>query len=336
MCPGEESTILLNGSNPCEGYIGIYHNGTLGYVGGINWTKENDEVVCKSINCGDFKSSSSMPTPGDIDKVWIDEVNCAGNERHLWNCPFPGWAVIPTQMNSLQRITCSHSIGVRLIDGPGKCAGRLEIQHEDTWQRVDKGLSNIDSIGFVCGQLNCGKKGKSDEKQFSQGSGKFLAYAVECENKATGISDCLKDKPRGKEKDKAKAIICDEHKMVFLAESCSGMVGIAQGDQISWLSGSNTTWNKESANTVCQLMQFEKSKMLCKDLGCGEALEPTGKPKQSPVIFSSLHSTKEMTNLSQCIFVRSNVSVETCEPAYVVCSGSYLNISKIPVKSRGN
>ncbi|KAK9515764.1 hypothetical protein VZT92_026382 [Zoarces viviparus] len=680
---GEESTVLLHGSNPCEGYIGIYHNNVLGYVGGTNWINNNSEVVCKSINCGFFKESSSMPAPGDIDKVWIDDVKCKGNERNLWGCSFPGWAVFPSRKDSLQKISCSRninitldgfrcagavqystdggdkysgyfcdadwdkaadrlcetlkcgkskmtvkqpwmgwkgfkeksermkincldtathlwqcaqppeetpcnnpasvictghervqlkgnasnvcsgellkeedgswnpvqnsktnpndwckqmhcgsnvshiqddngsnltcsdnvkvvlvnekhtrcygavhvevngrpsqpvcasnwnneaakvvcselgcgrvfsttskksntqgimdhvscsgseaslwhcrakrdnnnnplsctsaayvvcagSIGVRLTDGTGRCAGRLEIQHEGTWRRVYKGLSESDS-GFVCGQLDCGKKGKSDEKQFSQGSGEFLAYSVECENNAADISHCLKkiDKPKGKEK--AKAIICEEHKVVFLNGSCSGMVGIAQGDKIDWLSGSNTTWNQTSANTVCQQMHCgnasrvysisnanmtksiwnksyrcssnskslfncekietlpsdhndtiatvtcsgnisvdldgvcwgnvrvclngecggvcadtwtrQKSEMLCEGLRCGKVLNPTAKPKQSPVIFKSVHSTKEMTNLTQCNFVRNDDNIKTCEPAYVVCSGSVI------------
>eukprot|EP00064_Thunnus_orientalis_P002348 superscaffoldBa00000166_g2355 len=46
-----------------------------------------------------------------------------------------------------------------------------------------------------------------------------------------------------------------EHKVVFLDDphsSCSGKVGIENGDNISWLSGSNVTWNNKSADTVCR------------------------------------------------------------------------------------
>lgn len=47
-----------------------------------------------------------------------------------------------------------------------------------------------------------------------------------------------------------------EHKDVFLNgnDSCSGMVGIDSGTKTYWLSGSNETWNRESANAVCQQM----------------------------------------------------------------------------------
>lgn len=45
-----------------------------------------------------------------------------------------------------------------------------------------------------------------------------------------------------------------EHKDVFLngPDSCTGIVGIEHGIKTYWLSGSHKTWNKESANTVCQ------------------------------------------------------------------------------------
>ena len=52
--------------------------------------------------------------------------------------------------------------------------------------------------------------------------------------------------------------------MIFLEEdSCSGKVGIKTRQQTYWLSGSNATWNQETANTVCREMH------------CGEALNFT-------------------------------------------------------------
>lgn len=45
-----------------------------------------------------------------------------------------------------------------------------------------------------------------------------------------------------------------EHKVVFLKgdDSCSGTVGIEHGDHTYWLSGSNGTWDQDTANAVCQ------------------------------------------------------------------------------------
>lgn len=44
--------------------------------------------------------------------------------------------------------------------------------------------------------------------------------------------------------------------MVFLSgpDSCSGSVGIEHGSKTYWLSGSNETWNKNTADVVCRQM----------------------------------------------------------------------------------
>lgn len=45
-----------------------------------------------------------------------------------------------------------------------------------------------------------------------------------------------------------------DNMVVFLhgGDSCSGMVGIEHGSNTYWLSGSNETWNRDTANIVCQ------------------------------------------------------------------------------------
>ncbi len=51
--------------------------------------------------------------------------------------------------------------------------------------------------------------------------------------------------------------------VVFLAndkgESCSGNVSIAKGEETYLLSGSDETWNNESANAVCRQMHCGKA-----------------------------------------------------------------------------
>lgn len=93
-----------------------------------------------------------------------------------------------------QKLYCCHaeSINVRLTDGPGKCAGRVEIEYDGTWQRVkDKDWTDINTEK-VCKQLKCGKKSPNSDK-FSQGTGPMLLPSVNCQQDANDISECLKD-----------------------------------------------------------------------------------------------------------------------------------------------
>lgn len=100
---------------------------------------------------------------------------------------------------------------VRLMDGPGRCAGRVEIQYEGKWQRVTKqGWTDTNSDN-VCKQLKCGNKRKSASvDKFSQGSGVFLAKAVNCKPNAEHISECISDNsdnPTGEKR--AQAVTCE-------------------------------------------------------------------------------------------------------------------------------
>lgn len=109
MWPADDRTVLMNWNNPCEGYVGIIHDGQLGYVGSTNWNDAASKVVCSSIQCGNPVKSQRMTPPWPFDKFWINEVNCTGEEAQLWKCKFPGFGVSHHQKDSLRYIQCSRT-----------------------------------------------------------------------------------------------------------------------------------------------------------------------------------------------------------------------------------
>lgn len=100
--------------------------------------------------------------------------------------------------------------------------------------------------------------------------------------------------------------------MVSLAgeNSCSGKVGIEYGDKTYWLSGSNSTWNWNSANAVCR------------QLHCGEAIDFSSIPStesMNDVWKKSYHCTPDATSLFNC----SNRMADHCNStAHVTCNGN--------------
>lgn len=98
---------------------------------------------------------------------------------------------------------------MRLKDGPGKCCGRVEIQHEGTWKRVSKkGWTNQNSE-TVCKLLDCGHK-RENLKEFSQGSAEFLNGTLQCpKNNVAHISECIKHNVTLEKKAMAMAITCE-------------------------------------------------------------------------------------------------------------------------------
>lgn len=96
------------------------------------------------------------------------------------------------------------------MDGPGRCAGRVEIWYGGVWNRIKEQGWTDDNSDTVCNQLNCGAKRKlaSDDK-FSQGSSVFLPKAISCQPSASKISKCdsvESNSPQGDSK--AVAITC--------------------------------------------------------------------------------------------------------------------------------
>ncbi|XP_022618651.1 scavenger receptor cysteine-rich type 1 protein M130-like [Seriola dumerili] len=246
----------MDGKNPskCYGAVHIDVNGERLPVCGSTWTMKEAEVVCKELNCGKvIKHSKDQKTN---ERGAMTNVNCLGSESSLWHCRARrnSSAVMCSEKAS---VICADSISVRLKDGPGRCAGRVEIQYEGEWRQVSKNEWD-DKSDVVCRQLGCGNKSKPET--FIKGPDNFLANTVKCKPGASTISDCLtnsesKTAPGQREN---VGITCEEHKVVFLSgdESipCSGRVGIRHDSNAYWLSGSNKTWNQESANIVCQQM----------------------------------------------------------------------------------
>lgn len=98
---------------------------------------------------------------------------------------------------------------VRLMDGPGRCAGRVEIEHEGRSLRVyQQGWTDTNS-DVVCGLLDCGERGNPIKlDRFSQGSGEFLPEALQCKKDARHISECL-TRSRNNAPEKAMGITCE-------------------------------------------------------------------------------------------------------------------------------
>lgn len=81
---------------------------------------------------------------------------------------------------------------MRLVDGPGRCAGRLEFQlgsHRS--MRVEDSESIQASLPRICHLLGCGNQIGEEKQKFSPGSGSFFSLGVKCDSGARNISECI-------------------------------------------------------------------------------------------------------------------------------------------------
>ena len=82
---------------------------------------------------------------------------------------------------------------MRLVGGPGRCKGRLEVKHQEQWGTVCKAGLNLSAAKVVCRQLGCGKATliKRCCNKDTQGQGLIWLSSVSCSGQEENLHYCL-------------------------------------------------------------------------------------------------------------------------------------------------
>eukprot|EP00057_Strongylocentrotus_purpuratus_P008416 XP_011662890.1 PREDICTED: deleted in malignant brain tumors 1 protein [Strongylocentrotus purpuratus] len=79
---------LINGSNPTEGRVEVFYNGTWGTVCDSYWDDYDAQVVCQSLGFAAFGVANFRATFGEgTGPIWMTETKCKGDEMDLLDCP---------------------------------------------------------------------------------------------------------------------------------------------------------------------------------------------------------------------------------------------------------
>ena len=83
---------LVGGSWNGEGRVEILYSGSWGTVCDDIWNMNNARVVCRQLGYSDAVSALNDAHFGaGSGQIWLDNVNCAGSEDSIENCPHNGW-----------------------------------------------------------------------------------------------------------------------------------------------------------------------------------------------------------------------------------------------------
>uniref|UniRef100_A0A4W3GCS2 SRCR domain-containing protein n=1 Tax=Callorhinchus milii TaxID=7868 RepID=A0A4W3GCS2_CALMI len=279
---------LESGGSRCDGRVEIYHDGTWGRLLDDSWNISDGDVICRQLNCGSAISVYNSSQYGEgTGPVWINNVQCAGTETHIWNCPHSTVAsssgtsrdvgvlcsgechfklvhVIP--WNKLSSFS-AEDFQIRLMDGGSSCAGRVEIYYNGSWGTVcDDSWGSLEA-NVVCKQLGCGSAVKTTSAAVcARASAPVWLDDVRCTGKESALWECPSS-PWGQhdcyhKEDVSIVSIPGKHKMLRLANgqhSCEGRVEVFY----------NGTWG-----TVCSdSMGMDEAEVICKQLDCGKALD---------------------------------------------------------------
>uniref|UniRef100_A0A8C1XP65 SRCR domain-containing protein n=1 Tax=Cyprinus carpio TaxID=7962 RepID=A0A8C1XP65_CYPCA len=271
ICSGEILLInvLVGSGGDCAGRLEVFHSGSWGTVCDDSWDIKDAHVVCRQLQCGVALSNQQVPAwfgPGS-GPIWLDEVECEGNETSLWSCSSPGWGKHDCQHKDDVGVVCSEHLPLRLRGGEGRCSGRLEVYHNAVWGSVCDDQWDISDAQVVCRQLGCGAALRADgNSTFGVDEGGVWMNKVECRGNEIPLWDCplsLNNHTDCSRKEHA-GLTCagTDLQLVGGHSRCSGRVEVLHRGQ----------WG-----TVCDLgWGLADAAVVCRELDCGEPVDALG------------------------------------------------------------
>ncbi|XP_052635495.1 scavenger receptor cysteine-rich type 1 protein M130-like [Harpia harpyja] len=327
---GFASLRLAGGGSRCDGRVEIFQNGTWGRVLDDQWDVREASVVCRQLRCGEAEKAYNPPKPErGMGPVGLRGVRCAGHEANLALCntSLPKSSPVAGIVEDVG-VICWGSRRVQLVNGSGRCAGRVEIYYQGIWGTVCDDGWDLSDAAVVCHQLGCGGAVEAaSSARFGTGSRQIWLDGVNCSGAEAALWDCPA-RPWGQHdcghKEDA-GVICSEFVALRLENSdgCSGRLQVFY----------NGTWGSICSNS----MTLDTVSLACKELGCGDggSLEtqlPYGRVS-GPTWLDNMQCGEKTSSFWQCPSAPWNP--RSCEDLreeiHITCNGRRPEMPSIPL-----
>ncbi|KAM7329536.1 hypothetical protein ACRRTK_011149 [Alexandromys fortis] len=268
ICSGLQDALRLrDGQSHCDGRVEIFLDGVWERVLDSAWDLRDAAVVCRQLGCGEAQRAYDAPAPGHKTvPVGLSLVQCLGSETHLTGCNVSVSQLVTAGTLQDAGVVCSGSLRIRLAEGKGRCAGRVEVFYQGTWGTVCDDAWDLRDAHVVCRQLGCGYAlSAPGAAHFGAGTGSIWMDELGCLEEG------------------ALRVFGGE-------DGCSGRIEF---------------WHAGSWGTVCDdSWDLADAEVVCRQLGCGPAIAALHNaafgPGSGPVWLDEVGCRGTETSLGAC------------------------------------
>ncbi|XP_049334584.1 antigen WC1.1-like isoform X1 [Astyanax mexicanus] len=285
-CSGYSFIRLVGSGGDCAGRLEVFHSGSWGTVSDELWDIEDAQVVCRQLQCG---VALSAPVPARFGSgtgpIWLNEVECEGNEASLWNCRYQLCGEDECGHKDDVGVVCSEYKEIRLTEG---CEGNLEVFYNGTWGNVCNNGMDVETMGLICRELNCGRfKTERATKARVESAPNWLDD-VKCRKHDSTLFHCPSSSWSQNNCDRSSEvthITCFGEKKQLAFENlqkfflfpnqgqCSNYMPIRLRGGEEICSGRLEVYHNAEWGSVCaDLWDIRDAQVVCRQLGCGPAL----------------------------------------------------------------
>ncbi|KAI5625742.1 scavenger receptor cysteine-rich type 1 protein M160-like isoform X2 [Silurus asotus] len=287
ICSGSLDMRLSNGLDKCAGQLEIKHQGFWWKMNSEGWTKQNSDMVCQYLDCGDSVDNtkyifvkSKVPALG-----W--KLTCSGSnisQCRMQNQDFKGDVIIICKKYELW-----------FLQGNSSCEGRVKSESGEYLQNI-----TYEKAKDVCTRNHCMPPTNKDI---------IITTPPNCTAKPNSTFNCSEPQ--------YAHVKCSGSREVRLQNKCHGKVLVCSNEKCGVC---KDTWTKE------------QSRMLCKNLGCGDVINEQYSRKKTGdgVTIASVHCSESAQNFNQCNFVQLKDASLCQNAAYVACTGSVSAVMEDP------